>query len=109
MVGCGNAIPRVMQLYTKFANINFPKHSFRILKHFGTKLCNLTNFKMLSLDVEIDFILLAKIQNLVQLGEWSNLSLPTKTPIPFPKCKYISKDFQSSPHNGKIAISLQNS
>ena len=57
--------------FTEMLNdLDFQKHYiFRILKHFTTKLCNCTNFKMLVPAVMIDFVLLAsKGQNLVYVA-----------------------------------------
>jgi hypothetical protein len=45
LTGCGQ--------FSDFSNI------FRILQHFPTKLCNVTNFNMLFLAVVMDFVLLA--------------------------------------------------
>ena len=47
----------VIQKYTNLPTLK--GYIFHILQHFATKLCNITNFKMLLLAVVIDFILLA--------------------------------------------------
>ncbi len=47
----------VIQKYTNLPTLK--GYNFRILQHFATKLCNITNSKTLFLAVVIDFVLLA--------------------------------------------------
>ena len=63
---CGNAFPRVMQKFTKFAN----SHDciFHILRYFATKLHNFTKFRMLFPAVLMNFPD-SKVCQLI--GEWS--------------------------------------
>jgi uncharacterized membrane protein len=49
--------PRVYKL---IQNLQISQgYIFRILQHFAAKLCNVANFNMLFLAVEMDFVLLA--------------------------------------------------
>ncbi len=50
----------VIQKYTNLPTLK--GYVFRILQHFATKLCNITNSKTLLLAVVIDFVLLAQIK-----------------------------------------------